>query len=195
MMIALLDGLVAEKTEDYIIVSCSGVGYGVWVALEDYGRAHIGSSLKLYIYEHIREQSHDLYGFIDKSTKHLFELLLSVNGVGPKMAINVLSIAKADLVKQAIAKGDVNMLKTANGVGKRVAERIVVDLKGKVGFDANSDGIDAFLSYNASADEAFDALLSLGFSSQDAQNALKDIDINLPIEQRIKLALQKGNRR
>lgn len=194
-MIALLDGLVAEKTEDYIIVSCGGVGYGVWVTLEDYGRGHIGSAVKLYIYEHIREQSHDLYGFIDKSTKHLFELLLSVNGVGPKMAINVLSIAKADLVKQAIAKGDVNMLKTANGVGKRVAERIVVDLKDKVGFDINSDGLEAFFSYSASTDEAFDALLSLGFSSQDAQNALKDIDINLPIEQRIKLALQKGNRR
>ena len=194
-MIALLEGIVAEKTEDYIIVSCNGVGYGVWVNLEDYSRAPIGLAIKLYVYEHIREQSHDLYGFIDRSTKNLFELLLSVNGVGPKMAVNVLSISKADMVKQAIAKGDVNMLKTANGVGKRVAERIVVDLKDKVGFEPSEDGFETFLSYNGSNDEAFDALVSLGFSSQDAGNALKDIDINLPIEQRIKLALQKGNRR
>lgn len=194
-MIALLEGIVAEKTQDIIIVSCNGVGYGVWVTIEDYGRLNNGDGVRLYIYEHIREQSHDLFGFVDVSTKQLFELLLTVNGVGPKMAINVLSVGRADDVRKSIAAGDVTLLKTASGVGKRVAERIIVDLKDKVGFESSTD-LDGFsIGSITSGDEAYDALLSLGFSAIDAQKALKGVDKNLDVEQRIKLALQNGAQR
>lgn len=190
-MIALLEGTVVEKTEDIVIISCNGVGYGLWVTAEDYGRLNQQEPAKLYIYEHIREQSHDLFGFIDKATKQLFELLLTVNGVGPKMAINILSVAKTDDVRSSIAAGDTALLKTASGVGKRVAERVVVDLKDKVGLQV-SDNWEGFISPSGSTDEAYNALISLGFSSIDAQNSLKSIDKQLPVEQRIKLALKNG---
>lgn len=193
-MIALLEGVVAEKTPDTVIISCGGVGYGVWVTVEDYGRLQKSSPAKLYIYEHIREQSHDLFGFIEISTKQLFELLLSVNGVGPKMAVNILSVAPVEEVKKAIASGDVALLKAANGVGKRVAERVVVDLKEKVGL-AVSDDATSFIGYSPNADEAVDALVMLGFSTLDAQKALQGIDINIATEDRIRLALQNGARR
>lgn len=181
---------MAEKTTDTVIISCNGVGYGVWVTLEDYGRLQKSNPVKLYIYEHIREQSHDLFGFIDVSSKQLFELLLGVNGVGPKMAVSILSVAPIGEVRKAIAAGDVAMLKAASGVGKRVAERVVVDLKDKVGFEASDDSLDFLGASSKYSDEAVDALIALGFSTLDAQKALQGIDSQLPTEDRIKLALQ-----
>jgi holliday junction DNA helicase RuvA len=194
-MIAFLEGNIAEKTNDQVIISCAGVGYGVWVNTEDYGRLQKGAVAKVFVYEHIREQSHDLFGFLELPTKHLFELLLTVNGVGPKMALNILSVAKPGDVRQAIASGDVNLLKAANGVGKRVAERIIVDLKAKVGLETSGDW-DGLSSGGVShSDEAVDALIALGFGTLDAQRAAQGIDQSLPLEQRIKLALQNGAKR
>src|SRR5258708_4525853 len=132
-MIATLNGTVAEKLSELVVLDVNGVGYGLFVTAEDYGQLDAGKRGKLYIYEHIRENTHDLFGFIQIDTKRLFELLLSVNGVGPRMALNMLSIGTADEVRQAIASGDVKFIQAANGVGKRVAERVVVDLKDKVG--------------------------------------------------------------
>lgn len=193
-MIALLEGSIVEKTADTVIISCGGVGYGAWVTVEDYGRLNKGDFAKIYIYEHIREQSHDLFGFVDKETKQLFELLLSVNGVGPKMALAVLSVAPVHEVRSSIANGSVATLKAAKGVGKRVAERIIVDLKEKVGFvSSDESGLESFMQQNAiTNDEACDALVALGFSTLDAQRVLKDVDTDLPVEERIKMALQNG---
>ncbi len=190
-MIALIVGEVAEKTLDSVVILAGGVGYGLLVTSEDYGSLAVGNTTKLYVYEHIRENAYDLYGFVTLQTKGLFELLLSVNGVGPKMALNVLSIGTADAVKQAIATGDVKYIQQANGVGKRVAERVVVELKDKVGLsgvDLSATGI--LLSDSiAVQDEAAAALVSLGYTAQDAALALKGIDPSLPIEDRIKRAL------
>jgi Holliday junction DNA helicase RuvA len=192
-MIAMLTGVVAEKTMDSVILDVSGVGYGVLVTSEDYGRLGSGDLIKLYIYEHIREVSHDLYGFLTQDTQGLFEQLLGVNGVGPKMALSVLSIGNANAVRQAIAAGDLKSIQKANGVGKRVAERIVVDLKDKVGLagvDLSSTGI--LQSENIIAqDEAAEALMALGYSPQDAAKSLMHIDKDLPTEERIKQALKK----
>jgi Holliday junction DNA helicase RuvA len=191
-MIALLEGIVSEHIGDMVVISCAGVGYGVWVTVEDQGRLVNGAPAKVYVYEHIREQSHDLFGFVDISTKQLFELLLTVNGVGPKMALSVLSVAPADEVKKAIADGNMALLKAANGVGKRVAERIIVDLKDKVGVGQTSDSMVTFAQMG---DEAVDALIALGFTTIDAQKAVQGIDTTLSTEERIKLALQQGVRR
>lgn len=190
-MIALLEGIVTERIGDIIVVDCGGVGYGVWVTVEDFGRLPEGAAARLYIYEHIREQSHDLYGFVDKQTKELFELLLTVNGVGPKMALAVLSVAPGTEVRKAIASGDMALLKAASGVGKRVAERIIVDLKDKVGLPQTADASGIFVSVN---DEAVDALIALGFTTLDAQRAVQGIDTSLSTEERIKLALRQGGR-
>src|SRR3990172_4809174 len=101
-MIATLEGLVTEKIGDLVVLECAGVGYGLNVTFEDFGALTTGNPAKLYIYEHIRENTHDLFGFRKLETKMLFELLLSVNGVGPKMALAILSIASVDHVRQAI---------------------------------------------------------------------------------------------
>jgi Holliday junction DNA helicase RuvA len=192
-MIATLNGVVSEKLSDVVVLDVQGVGYGLLVPAEDYGRLASGEPAKLYVYEHIREQAHDLYGFLTRDTKQLFEQLLEVNGVGPKMALNVLSIGSAIAVRQAVAGGDVKFIQQANGVGKRVAERLVVELKDKVGLsgvDLQSTGLlqsEAVLTQ----DEAAQALIALGYAPADAAKALQGTDESLSTEERIKQALKK----
>ncbi|MGH7157983.1 MAG: Holliday junction branch migration protein RuvA [Candidatus Saccharimonadales bacterium] len=191
-MIAMLTGVVAEKPMDHIVLDVSGVGYGLFVAVDDFGRLGIGDKAKLYVHEHIRETSHDLFGFLTPDTKHLFEQLLDVNGVGPKMALSVLNIGNSTAVRAAIAGGDVKSIQKANGVGKRVAERIVVELKDKVGLAGVDLATTGMLQSDASllTDEAVEALVALGYTPQDATIALQTVDSTLPIEDRIKKALR-----
>ena len=118
-MIATLNGVVSEKLADEVVLDVQGVGYGVYVTAEDHGRLVTGETVKIFVYEHVREQAHDLFGFLSRDTQNLFELLLEVNGVGPKMALNVLSIGMASAVRAAIAGGDVKFIQQASGVGQR----------------------------------------------------------------------------
>ena len=195
-MIATINGKISEKIGDLVVVEAGGVGYGLNVTSEDFGASNLDSQAKFYIYDHIRENSHDLFGFVKLETKNLFEQLLSVNGVGPKMALSILNVGNAKDVRAAIATGNTVLISKANGVGKRLAERVVVDLKDKVGMVASDlSGTDILTSSNyLISDEATQALISLGYSQNDAVSALKDIDESLSVEQRIKLAL-KGNKR
>lgn len=190
-MIATLEGKVSEKTNDQVVIECGSLGYGVFVDFEDFGALNVGDNAKLYIYEHIRENTHDLFGFRGLGTKQLFESLLSVNGVGPKMALAILSVANAQQVRAAIAGGDTKFISQANGVGKRVAERVVVDLKDKVGLSAADDATD-FLSAAANPnDEALQGLVALGYSVNDAAMALAKIDTKLSPGERIRQALKE----
>ncbi len=191
-MIATLAGMVDEKLTGAVTVEVAGVGYLIYVTAEDFGRLSVGEAVKLYIYEYLREQIHDLFGFLTKDTKSLFEQLLSVNGVGPKGALSMLSVGSAQDVRQAIASGDTKFITRANGIGKRVAERVVVELKDKVGLvgvDLESTGLlqgeDSLMK-----DEAVEALVALGYTPQDAATALKKVDKDLPTPERIKLALK-----
>lgn len=189
-MIATLSGKISEKIGDIVVINCGGVGYGVAVTFEDFGILNSGEEAKLYIYEHIRENTHDLFGFRSLQTKQLFEQLLTVNGVGPKMALAIMSLANANQVRQAIAAGDTKFISQAGGVGKRVAERVVVDLKDKVGLASDENATDFLTTTADPNDEALQALVALGYSVQDAAEALKKIDDNLPTEERIKAALK-----
>lgn len=189
-MISTLEGTVSELLGDVIVISVNGVGYGVNVTLEDHSQLKVGSKTKLYIYEHIREVSHDLFGFCKLDTKDLFEQLLNVNGVGPKMALAILNLGSSNEVRTAIAGGDTKFIQAASGVGKRVAERVVVDLKDKVGLVAG-DTDHLFTSGSlAIQDEAVQGLVALGYSVQDAQVALSKVDTKLSTEERIKAALK-----
>lgn len=190
-MIAILSGTVVEKGEYSITLECGDIGYQVYVCFEDFGALEKGSKAKLYIHEHIRENAFDLFGFRNAASKQLFEQLLSVNGVGPKMALSILSVASLENVRAAIASGDTKFISQAVGVGKRVAERVVVDLKDKVGLTA-SEAATSFLNAPAANpnDEALQGLVALGYSVQDAAEALADIDHKLKPADRIKAALK-----
>lgn len=189
-MIATLEGVISEK-EDGIVLVCGGVGYGVIVTAADLSTLMLNTTVKLYIYEHIKEDTHNLFGFVNKDTKQLFEQLLRVKNVGPKVAMAILDIGTATSVRVAIAEGDVKLLQTAKGVGKRAAEQIVVELRDKMGSPVG-DAAESLISRAGinQSDEAFQALLSLGYTEADAQAALQDVDPTLPAEHRIKQALK-----
>lgn len=191
VMIAALNGMVAEKLAEVVILDVQGVGYGLLVPLEDFGKLSTGDKVKFYIYEHIRDQAYDLYGFTKIDTKRLFEQLLDVNGVGPKMALNVLGVGSVEDVRRAIAGGDTKFIQGAPGVGRRVAERVVVDLKDKVGL-VNTASADAlFVGDNvAGQDEAVQALVALGYTVQDAVSVIAKVDPGLSTEERIRMALK-----
>jgi len=191
-MIATLTGKVAEKIMGVVVIDVQGVGYGVLATAGDYGALAVGSDCKLYLYEHIRENAHDLFGFISLDTKLLFEQLLDVNGVGPKMSLNILSTGTPDEVRRAIAGGDVKSIQRAAGVGKRLAERVVVDLKDKVGLPGVDLAAAGLLQSESSLfkDEAVEGLVSLGYSPQDAVAALAGVPADAPTAERIKLALR-----
>jgi len=194
-MIATLTGTVSEKLRDAVVLDVHGVGYGLRVTMEDYGRLTTNEHVKLYVYEHVREQQYDLYGFVQRDTQSLFEQLLGVKNVGPKVALAVLDVGTASAVRAAIAAGDVKLLQSAKGVGKRAAEQIVVELRDKVGMVAGeaAEGLVTRPGVNTQ-DEAVEALISLGYSPQDAMLALQNVDEHAPVEERIKRAL-KGEKR
>lgn len=193
-MIATLTGKVAEKIADVVVLDVGGVGYGLLMPGEDFGALGVGQEAKVYVHEHIREQAHDLFGFTSLEVMQLFEQLLGVNGVGPKMALSVLSTGTAGQVRAAIASGDLKFIQAAQGVGKRVAERIVVDLKDKVGLEGVALGDVVALpgGLPAAKDEAVEGLIALGYTLSDAQAALQNIDVALSVEQRITQALKGG---
>lgn len=189
-MIATLKGVITHKN-DNVIIECGGVGYGVIVTLSDFSNLNLNQEAHLFIYEHIREDSHNLFGFISFDTKKLFEQLLGVKNVGPKVALAVLDTGNLDSVRSAIASGDVKFLQSAKGVGKRAAEQIVVELRDKVGV-AVGDAAEQLVNRSGinQNDEALQALVSLGFSEYDAQTVLQKIDSSLSVEDRIKQALK-----
>ncbi len=190
-MIATLTGKISEKLNELVIIDVNGVGYGLFVSAEDWGHLNIDETKQVYVYEYIRDNAHDLFGFVKLETKELFEQLLSVNGVGPRMALNMLSIGTVGEVRQAIASGDVKFIQAANGVGKRVAERVVVDLKDKVGLVDTASAERLFTGSSvANKDEAVQALISLGFTLPDALSALEGVDSSLPTDKRVKQALK-----
>ena len=188
-MIAHVSGIVAEKFANSIIVDVHDVGYEVQVAAGDFDRALLGEPIKFYTYHHIREQSQELFGFSSLAAKKLFELLITVQGVGPKAALSILSIGESEVVRNAIANGDSGFVSKANGVGKKIAERVVVDLSDKVGLAVNVAHASGVGSTPA-GDEALEALMALGYTLNDAIAALENVPMDVPTAQRVTLALK-----
>ncbi len=190
-MIATLHGKITETDEGLVVLDVGGVGYGLRVCLNDLANLPSGKETKVYVHEHIREDMHDLFGFVDKSTKALFVQLLSVKNVGPKAALAILDTGSEADVRLAIANGDVKFLQSAKGVGKRAAEQVVVELRDKVGAPVG-EGADQVIGRPGvgKMDEAALGLVALGYSEADALAALSGIDKTFSVEDRIKLALK-----
>lgn len=192
-MIAHLIGKVTEKQENSVIIDVHGVGYEVLLSSLDAENTHTDDQIKLYTYHAIRENSEDLYGFSSLVMKRLFEMLISVNGIGPKAALAILSLGDAETVRNAIANTDASFIAKASGVGKKSAERVIVDLRDKVGEPSiygRASTATNTVTAKPDKDDALDALMALGFPLKEATAALAGIDPNLPTEERIKLALK-----
>lgn len=190
-MIAHVFGTVAEKFNDSIVVDTGGVGYEIYVAASDFERFSVGSEAKIYTYHHVREQSEELFGFSSLAAKKLFQLLITVQGVGPKAALAILSLGEAEIVRNAIANADHAFIQKAAGVGKKTAERVVVDLSDKVGVPAAYDHADLLPQTSSNtADEALEALVALGYTLADATRALEGVDPALPTAERVTRALR-----
>ena len=190
-MIAHVKGIVEEKFGNSLILDVNGVGYEVMVPALDFEEALLGEERKFYTYHSVRENAEELYGFSSLVAKKLFELLISVQGIGPKAGIAILSLAEAEEVRNAIANADVSFISKASGVGKKSAERVIVDLRDKVGIPSKYGATEARVEKDKNEpDEALDALIALGFPLKEATVALEKVDSSLPVEERIKLALK-----
>ncbi|MFZ1812092.1 MAG: Holliday junction branch migration protein RuvA [Candidatus Saccharimonadales bacterium] len=188
-MIAHITGDVVEKFNSAVIVDVHGVGYEVNVPLGDFDAVKLNETVKLYTYHHVREQSEELFGFSTLAAKKLFELLITVQGVGPKAALAILSLGSAEHVRSAIANNDSDYVQNASGVGKKTAERVVVDLHDKVGLATHYGSHQPVQTELDTSDEALEALMALGYTLADATKALDGIDTALPTSQRVKEAL------
>lgn len=190
-MIAHIRGTITEKFGNALIIDVNGVGYEITVPTPDFEAVHLDEEHKFFTYHAIRENAEDLYGFSSLAAKKIFELLISVQGIGPKAAIAILSLAEAEEVRNAIANADSAFISKASGVGKKSAERVIVDLRDKVGTPSHYGATEAkFAKVDKENDEALDALIALGFPLKEALSALEKVDVNLPVEERIKLALK-----
>lgn len=190
-MIAHVSGTVAEKFAGAVVIDVGGIGYEVSVPVGDFDAVNLDQSVKFYTYHHVREQAEELFGFSTLAAKKLFELLITVQGVGPKAALAILSLGDAETVRNAIANADSAFVQKAAGVGKKTAERVVVDLSDKVGLPTHYGRKDAPVQTELNtADEALEALMALGYNLADATKALEGVDSSLPTAQRVTEALR-----
>lgn len=191
-MIAHVFGKVAEKFNGSLVIDVHGVGYEVSVATNDFDAVILDQEVKFYTYHHVREQAEELFGFSSLAAKKLFEMLITVQGVGPKAALAILSLGDAEQVRNAIANADSGFVQKATGVGKKTAERVVVDLSDKVGLPTHYGRAEEPLQTELNtSDEALEALMALGYTLADATKALENVDINLPTSQRVTEALKR----
>ena len=156
--------------------------------------AHLSGTIaaKFYTYHHVREQAEELFGFSSLAAKKMFEMLITVQGVGPKAALAILGLGDAEQVRNAIANADSTFVQKAAGVGKKTAERVVVDLSDKVGLPTQYGRAAAPVQTELNtSDEALEALMALGYTLADATKALENVDVNLPTAQRVTEALKK----
>lgn len=191
-MIAQIKGRLIEKTPTYVVVDCNGVGYQLNISLNTFSKIGNEESCLLFTHFVVREDAHLLYGFKEKSERELFRQLISVSGVGSSTAIMILSSLSPDETKAAIISGNVNTLKGVKGIGLKTAERIIIDLRDKVG---KNEGTELFSisSNNTIKEEALSALVMLGFSKMPAEKALTKImteSPNLTVEELIKRTLK-----
>jgi Holliday junction DNA helicase RuvA len=187
-VIARLRGVPAGRTPDGLVLDVGGVGYLVAATPAVARRAEGGSEIVVETYLHVREDALQLYGFADAAERELFTQLLAVTGIGPKVALAIVSGSPVDDLRRAIALGDHARFQAIPGIGKKTAERIVLELKGKVG--GETDPAVSPAAGRSGHLIARDALVELGYSVVEAEQALASIDPELPAEERIRLALR-----
>lgn len=186
-MIASLRGNISFKTDKYLIIEVANVGYRVAV-LPEVLNMEENTELYLYIHSHIREDAFDLYGFVEYSELEFFEMLLGVSGIGPKGAMTILAVASIPTLKRAIKTSDLGYLNKISGIGKKTAEKMVIELRDKIGVVETGGNMKDEL-------DALEALKSLGYSQNEAREAMKEIspdtDTNTKVREALKILGKK----
>jgi Holliday junction DNA helicase RuvA len=191
-MIAHLQGKLVEKTPTDVIIDCNGVGYFVNISLNTYSKIPDTEVVKLFTFLQIKEDSHSLYGFVEKSERELFKLLLSVSGIGANIARTMLSSLDPKQIIQSIATGNVTVIQSIKGIGSKTAQRVILDLKDKVIKIYNIDEIST-VQNNTLREETLSALEVLGYPKKSAERLVDKIVAENPeasLESIIKLALK-----
>ena len=185
-MIALVDGTVAERGGDRVVLMAGGVGYELFVSASTLSTVPpAGKKARLLTHLHVRDDAMILFGFANAAERDLFRLLTGVNGIGPKMALSVLSVLTPDALRRAVIDGDADVITVVPGVGKKVAARIVLDLKEKL-------GVEIELPVAGPLAEVRDALTGMGLSPPEVQQAMADLDGDgAPVEELLRRALQR----
>lgn len=173
-MIAHVNGRLVEKTPTSLVVECGGIGYELKISLATFSKLGDGEAVKLFTQFIVREDAQILYGFFDKQEREMFNLLISVSGIGPNTGILMLSSLSPGEIVQAVSSEDVNTIKSVKGIGLKTAQRLIVDLKDKVlKFDVSQENITP--SNNTMRFDALTALVSLGFDKKTAEKALNKV--------------------
>ena len=191
-MIAHLQGKLVEKTPTEVIIDCNGVGYHVNISLHTYSLLPASDAIKLFTYLQIKEDSHTLFGFVEKSEREIFKMLLSVSGIGASIARTMLSSLEPKQIIYAIANADVVTIQSIKGIGSKTAQRVILDLKEKVLKLYDLDEV-SMIQSNTNKDEALSALEVLGFVRKSAERVVEKIVKDNPdatVENIIKLALK-----
>lgn len=185
-MIGSIRGKIISKTDKFVILETAGVGYKVNISPDVLSKAGaIGEELFLFIHTHVREDALDLYGFLGQEDLNFFEMLLNVSGIGPRSALAILGIASIETLRRAISTGDVSYLTKISGIGKKTAEKIVIELRDKLSKSGSMESG----SLKEEVD-ALEALKSLGYSQQEARDALRKVsaeDMNTKIREALKI--------
>ena len=168
-MIGFIEGKIEHATDKYVLVGVNGVGYKVYISTNVFKNLpKIGNEVKLFTHLHVREDILDLYGFLDQKDLEFFEMLISISGIGPKGAMNILSVASIETLKKAITNEESSILTKVSGLGQKTAEKIILELKSKVSGEYTDEK-------GGASGEAIDALVSLGYRLQEAREALKKV--------------------
>lgn len=194
-MLYYVSGPVTVLEPGLVVIDCGGVGYGCRITAYTAGQLKLNQSARLYITESIREDAFDLYGFSSREEQRCYELLTSVNGVGPKAAMAILSAGGPQNFTLAVMTGDEKILTAAQGIGKKIAQRIILELKDKIGGGMELDfsagtAVSAPVQQGSSAALAHAALQELGYSSAEISLALKGVDPNASTEEMVRHALR-----
>lgn len=187
-MIGLLTGTIAFRNDPYLIIDVHGVGYKVLASPQVLVTSHLGDSVTLFIHTHVREDALDLFAFPSQQDLRVFDYLISVNGIGPKTAMGVFGVGSKEEIMGAIRKADVDFFTGVPRLGKKNAQKIIIELKNKLG-----SGEDLDLSEETEEEiEVINALVSMGFSEREARMAVKGIEENgKTVSERVKLALRQ----
>jgi Holliday junction DNA helicase RuvA len=191
-MIDYIKGEIIQVTPTYVVIETGGIGYSINISLTTFTQLEHKKEFKILIHEVIREDSHQLFGFAGNQEREIFRYLISVSGVGANTARMMLSSLNPDEIERAILSSDINLLKSVKGIGLKTAQRLVIELKDKLGKHAGSDEIFAFAD-NTKRDEALSALVMLGFAKSTVSKIIDKIvreEKNLTVEDIIKRALK-----